>query len=280
MPKEDKQTALAKLDAHVEAVTQQQIAEKAYEVMGAIKALNSLTENLGAQVMRALMRFRDEKLYENYGYGRFDDYLDKHPTSPMSYATFNRREKLLESEGDDIYNLLESIQVPMTTRKALPPDSFEVRDNVLIVADDKGKEYEVPLTDTKRIKNIINNIAREHRDAKKKLTDETKKTEALTNRIKELSESKPASSELSTPHGEALLFVITALQNLIDKANDLSDAEVIEARGNAMELIGAKMSELHQAYRFDIQHPGKVKSRKAAKEPEVADADIVAALGQ
>lgn len=279
MPKESQ--SLAKIEARVEAVLQKETTETAYEVNGAIRALNSLVENLNSQVIHALQRFRDQKLYAAYDFTRFDDYLDNSPKSPMPYATFNRREKLLESEGDEAYDLLESLRVPVSTRKALPPESFEVRDNELIVTDEKGNEFAVPLSDTKRVKSIIANIARDHKDNKKKLSDEAKKTDALTARVKELSDAKSKPAQDATPYDQALWSALAALKYFTDKAA-LAPEEATAKRQNTLELIGQVWAEMNAAHKLPTREEieAAAADSKPARKGKIPAEAIAAALGE
>lgn len=261
----DKHQAIAKrengkgiieLEAEIDALKSQHDIAQANKILGGLYATHALNRMIGAQVMRGWERFFEEGLHLTLGYEGIDQFLNEAPEAPMTKHQWYDRKKLLEAEGDDTFDLLNSIRIPISTRKALPPSAFEVRENVLVVSDEKGNEYEVPLTDTKRVKSIINNIAREHGETKKKLSDETKKTEALSNRVKELSDAKPKpNAELTTPHGEALLFAVTALANLAEKAEELTDEEAIAYRKNATEAIAQVMTRLNTAYRFSLDKP-------------------------
>lgn len=269
--------SLSEREAQIATNQAQQQRDQANQVLGGLAAISTLNKMIGSQTLRGWQRFFEEEMHMTLGYKDISHFLSEAPQSPMTKSQWYERRIVLETEGDNTFDLLNSIRIPISARKALPPSAFEVRDNMLCVTDDKGQEFEVPLSDTKRVKSIINNIAREHSEAKKKLEQEAKKTEALSNRVKELSDAKPKlSNELATPHGEALLFALTALKNLTDKASDLTDDEAIAQRGNTLELIGVQMTELHAAYRFSLERPGTAAPRKPRKP---TDAEIQAALG-
>ena len=100
---------------HLETVVNERIeesntrrAEKALVLIGGLRAVNRVADNLNAQVISALAEFQQQELYKHFGFDRFADFLDQSEYSPMSKSAFYRQKELYESEGQ-IYDTFNSL---------------------------------------------------------------------------------------------------------------------------------------------------------------------------
>ena len=94
-------------------------ATDAFQLLGAAKAAILISRSVSAEAIRTIQAIRDNEYYLDYGSKTFDEFLDKHPESPMSYYQFHQREQLLTKEGDLTFQLLNTLRIPAAKRKML-----------------------------------------------------------------------------------------------------------------------------------------------------------------
>lgn len=274
----DKVTALKTQEATtaVEQAIDGHANAKALEAMmaiGAIGATNAIASALSARTIRALQKARDTKLHENLGFNRFDDFLDSSQYSPMSYKQFYNREQLLEKEGDEIFDFLNSIQLPMSRRKLLTSGALEIEGDAVVLGEER-----ISLSDKRRIVQTLSELSAKTSALEEKVEKQSKTIakgkEDVDNWKRKVDEAKSSAvigDAPTTPFGQALLLVIAGLAQLTDAAKDLSDEELIALRDNALRQIGARQRELHIALGFKDNEIESMPGLSADRAAELLD---------
>ncbi|HUF02827.1 MAG TPA: hypothetical protein VMM38_01485 [Aridibacter sp.] len=239
---------IAKTVAHYDQVRR----ENAIAAAGGINAINGLTNALSAQVMRALETFQQEKLHEQLGYQRFADFLDNYPYSPMTKHQYYERLKLLESEGDVVFDVLNSLNMPMRTRKLLGRGNIQLEGDTLIVTDG-DEETEIELNDRTRLLETLTALAdRSYLQQRKidrqgedlqRLVDKTERLNSENERILAMKKT-----DLEDLHAVALLQLSTAFVALSEEAEKLTPAEKIAFAPTTFELIAEWRERLSETY--------------------------------
>jgi hypothetical protein len=250
-------TALVKtveIDPHAADRETEHIAPRLWQIVGAIKLGNRLAESLSSQAVHALEQVRDEKLYLATGLQTFDEFLDNHPDSPMSHDTFRRRVNLLLSEGDVTFDLLNSLNVPLSARKLLA-GNISVDGDCVVITEEKGDRISstrIPLDDRVRIVEAIVGL--------KKKTDEQART--IERGKKDVDKYKRRADDLQQkiesggagvmvdgmPYARALVNALGDLSLLKDEISKIEDeAERKRFGDQALELIAKQKVELEES---------------------------------
>lgn len=155
------------------------------KLQGAKQVTQGLMRLISAQVVGALEQLQQEEKYKLFGHETFVDFLNNSPYSPMKKDEYYDRKALLEKEGETTYDALNSLNLPVYRRKALPPGTVRIEGEFVVVAWEEGEEERIPITESKRVKQVV-----------KALTDaNVAKEEALTATQKRLERMEKAKSD-------------------------------------------------------------------------------------
>ncbi len=199
-----------------EVVSEMSIQEalRAGEIVGSAKITAYLSEATGKFSIVALKKFADEKLFQGYGFSSMAAFLDSQPHLP-NHATYHRQATLLEAEGEEAFNLLNSLKVPMSDRKWLTTGTIEFEGNLARIGD-----HEVDLGNSVGIKQLVKDLAAEIRTAaveKEKAEGRVEKLETQvkkgTDEFRQLERNFDALNE-GDAHGKSFSRVVNALMQL------------------------------------------------------------------
>lgn len=207
-----------------------------WQMIGASKLANQLAVALSAQRLRAFEQIRDEKLYLAAGYETFKDFLDQHPESDLSYDQFNRRIKLLETEGDVVFDLLSSLNVSLKDRKLLA-GQIEVEGNEIRVGDTRVRK-----DDEAGILNLITTQHAKMLEQQRTIERGRKDVEKLKRRADDAEKRAVHANPTGTPSGQALLTAAGALAQLREALEAAPDEEKQALREHVFELL--RMNQL------------------------------------
>ena len=243
--------------------------ENALTLIGGIGAINSLAVTLSAEVMRALETMQTQKVHESLGYQRFADFLDNSSHSPMSKSTYYERKKILDNEGDIIFDLLNGLSMPISKRKLLGKGNIQVDGEMVIVIDGE-EETEIELNDRTRLLETLTALADRSTTLDQRLKKRDKDIEKLTGKITELDEENDRilaykKSDFQDNHAIAVLQITSAFTTLQSEAEKLSKAEKQKSAPNTFELIAEWQERLSVAYERNESEP-KAKSKKKGKK--------------
>lgn len=272
MSKEAKTAAISTLQTKIDGSAKEKALVNAAERLGGIAAVHYIAKSLNSQALRALESIQETKSFEAYGYTRFDDFLDKHPTSPMSSSQYYRQIELLKNEGDYIFDAFQAMSLPQKTRKLLK-GQFQIEGDEIVVGEDR-----LPLSDTARVKAVLKDVAFQQEKQAKKVSDldkEVKDLKAkLVETVKAASKAKP-DKEAGSPFGQALLMVEVAMNELVNQIGELDQDELKLKQDNTLSRIGEKTRQVMEAFNLNTQ-PLKPKKAKKFNDdlPDEMDDDL------
>jgi hypothetical protein len=232
----------------VSTASEQNAATGAAMLLGAAGALDATARLTASQSVRAVQRFRDTKGHEALGFSNFKEFLNKSPHSPMSYDQFNDREKLLEREGDIVFNLLSTMRVPAHARKHLQSGAVQIEGDNVIIAGERISSDDKP-----RILEVIKTLADKTVEQAAKI--EKGKADNLKWK-KEAKQAKGSARRADTPtHDQTLMDVVLSMSSYAAEVAKLSDAESAAIRDEAMDLISEQWQKIRSAHRFSDAAP-------------------------
>ena len=197
--------------------------------------------SLGSQAIRAVETVRDDELYKAAGFETFDKFLDQHPQSPMGHDTFLRRVKLLRSEGDIAFDLLNSLNVPLSQRKLLA-GQIEVTDNEIKIGEDS-----VRLDDTARIVELIPKLHKKDQEQQRTIDRGKKDVEKLKRRADEAEKRAIVANPDGTDTGQAILTAAGSLARLRETLEAAPDEEKLAVKEAIFTLLSNSHLELSAA---------------------------------
>lgn len=228
----------------------------AHQLLGAVKAAGLISRAISAEGIRTLQAIRDEKVYLSLGCASFDEFLDKHPDSPMSYYQFHQREELLAKEGDLTFQLLNTLKVPASKRKLLKAGEVNVAGEEVEI---NGEKF--PVKNAIDLRKLIVGILDEKAEVERR---EAAKDKVIERGKKEIERRKRNEAELeeklsrggfavvdSAPHTRALVSVLGDCQLLaqeIERIDDVTEKE--RFRAVALEQLAEAKAQIDTAFGF------------------------------
>lgn len=233
--------------------------------LGAAGALLAVSQKLSSDFIHMLEQFAETKGHNALGFSNFDSFLDESPYSPMTSNQYRDRKALLAREGDSTFDVLNSLKVPVSARKALPEGVVKIEGDIIAIADER-----IQMTDGERVKELIRELAKKNSQQSTKLNKGQKDFEKLQKELIQLRTNPAALSLSSTPHNQALMLAVAALGGLAIEVEKLSAEEAAQIRDEAMRLLSAQWANLQYAYGFEERPAGKVNS-SFLSEQELAE---------
>lgn len=228
-------------DAIIDAVHRERLAVQLWQTVGAAKLANQIVSSLGSQSLHALERIRDEKLYLGAGFETFAEFLDKHPDSPMGHDAFRRRINLLKSEGEFAFDLLNSLNVPINTRKLLAGGIAIDGDEIEIAG------VKCSLTDTARVKEIIKDLADKTAELQRTTKRQGKQLAQGQKDFDELKKRVIHANPDGTETGQAILTAAGSLARLRETLEAAPDEEKLAVKESIFTLLRNSQLELSGA---------------------------------
>lgn len=249
-------------DEHLDLVIEGQIEkhdvarqQAALMLLGGIRAVHRVSDNLDSQVMAALIRFQQEDMHEVFGFKRFADFLDECEHSPMSKGEFYRRKELFETEGGQIYDAFNAARIPLATRKLLLSGTtpIEIDGDELIIGDQR-----VESSNPNAVKDLVVAIAQELRAEQTERSKSDKKVSDLKQQLQsgkeeydELRRNLDAVTEQS-PFERALTRTVASFLRLIDEAKTLPEADKKRRSSDDLKLLSGQWFRLRDAFGSSI----------------------------
>jgi hypothetical protein len=197
------------------------------EFVGAAKVMNKLAITLSSQVLLGLKHFQEQEGYKEYGCKTFVEFLEQHPELDLSKSKYYRLSEALETEGPDAFDLLNGLNIPLSSRKKLGTGAIQIEGDDLVINDQR-----VPLDDPKRIKRAISQVVAEVDKATSKASKAEKENEKLKKKLEQAVEEARAAAIIprddTDPANQAYLRVIASLTELTRELGELSQAEAAE----------------------------------------------------
>jgi hypothetical protein len=145
-----------------------ELRERALLFLGGMRAADRISAALSAQVMANLIAFEKEKMHETLGFKRFAEFLDRSPYSPMTKHQFYKRREVFDREGEQVFDLMNEIGLPLARRKLLGRGVVRVEGETVIVLDG-DEEISIELADRARILETLSALADANAEKSKRL---------------------------------------------------------------------------------------------------------------
>lgn len=180
---------------------------KALLLLGRIQATDRIATNLTAEVVRTLILIEECKAYRALGYQQFVDYLADSDVSVMTKHEYYNRKKLLETEGDELFDLYSMSGIPLHRRKLLGAGQVEVSDEGIYVHTDDG-DVRVERGDTTRFIELVSALAKSNAEKTKKIEkgkDDFRRLKDKLLRLEDLPDSDRTTKKTSQSHAAAIV---------------------------------------------------------------------------
>lgn len=228
---EDGRQAIAvQSQQEIDAITARNNEISIFEFIGAAKLMNKITVNFTAQLITGLKNFQEAEGYKAYGCATWVEFLKQHPEMDMSKSKYYRLSEALESEGPDTFDLLNSINVPLSQRLQLTAGTIAVQGSDIIVGQER-----IPIEDTRKVKRAISQIVEQMERVEAKAEKTAKENEKLKGK---LDDARAAAREAAAtvpfndntdPANQAYMRVVASLTELNRELSEM-DAEEAESR--------------------------------------------------
>lgn len=209
------------------------------EFVGAAKLMNKITVSFGSQLLLSLKKFQEEEGYKAYDCKTWVEFLAKTPELDLSKSQYYERIKVLESEGSEVFDLLNSLNVPLSTRKQIGSGDVLIEGEELIIRDQR-----IPLNDPKKIKRALTQVVEQIERVEAKTAKADKENEKLKKKLAEAKEEARTTAlhlpdDGTDPVNQAYLHVLASLTEL---GRELA------------ELPGKEADQRMAQFKPDIQH--------------------------
>jgi len=161
-----------------------ELRERALLFLGGMRAADRISASLSAQVMANLISFEKEKMHETLGFKRFAEFLDRSPYSPMTKHQFYKRREVFDREGEQVFDLMNEIGLPLARRKLLGRGVVRLEGETVIVQDGE-EEISIELADRARILETLSALADANAEKSRKLDRGQEDYERLKRKMEE-----------------------------------------------------------------------------------------------
>lgn len=220
-----------------------QARERSLLLLGGMRAADRIASALSAQVMANLIAFEKEKMHEQMGYRRFVDFLERSPYSPMTKHQFYKRREIFEREGEEVFDLMNDIGLPLARRKMLGRGQVRLEGETVIVKDG-GDEVAIDMDDRARILETLSALADANAEKAKKLERGQEDYERLKRKLASATEEKgaPDKDELERVTLSATAM-LSALAGMLRDASEERREKFLSAHLNLLALQYRRVNE-------------------------------------
>jgi hypothetical protein len=242
-------------------------------VLGAVSATMSIGRSLSLGAFQRLRKFIDEESFKQLGYQTVVEFLNS-DHSPVTKSQYYERLNALSKEGEEVFDLLNSMDISLSNRKLLAKGEIRI-DGEEVVVGREEREERIAVSDRLGVKTLIATLAEAKARGEQRIAEQERKIKRGEKDVekykRKLADAERRGGPTSgTPHGQALLTLVGAYANLRDEiiaSRDViepgseSEAEFMEFKRTTMETIGNSYRELSDA--FDMAVAGANESSAA-----------------
>lgn len=225
--------------------------------LGGLDVLQTVANNLNAALIRNLQVIRDDRLYLAAGFQRFDDFMDNHPRSKMSYKRFNYIEGIYNNLGPETFDLMSGSGLSMRQMKALGRGNVEVDGDHIVVTSDDGQTEAIEIANRRQWLDAVTTLAKAKSDSDEKVRRQQKTIESQEQTIQNAHDdldrerARKYAEAGQDPHSVALANACFALAALREAAGELSPVDRSARRDNVLETLAGQLEKLRAAYRSE-----------------------------
>lgn len=197
-----------------------------HEILGAVRYAGYIRQQTTSDVMRAMIKIRDERRYLDYGFSSFDDFL-KSRLSPMSQGSFYRRLPVFEKESPELFDMMEELRVPLQTRLLLEAGDVRTKGKKVFIGDKELDAGNNPTIVKQVIVSLVNgkiSTEKDLLDARAKLARQETQIDKLKG-IEAEYEQLSHALEQGSPYEQAYLAMMKAWVVYISEVKGMSDEE-------------------------------------------------------
>lgn len=240
--------------------------EETLLLVGGMLTVNRMADSLKSQEIRALEKIQNEKRYIDLGFEKFVDFLNSSYCKVSKSKYYNYKE-ILDSEGDNNFDLLNEYGIPLRTRKLLAESNYgdiEIDGDIIKIGDD-----EADLSDLKMVKALIEKFSddcRQLTDKSQKQTDNIKKLESTIEKGKaEVEELQRALEDAHTSSYDKALMTI--LLDFVKLNEEAQKTEITASRREAdLRSVWNQMLNYKDTLKKDFLLEDNSPATKNAKE--------------
>jgi hypothetical protein len=231
-------------------------AAQAYMFLGGAMAIDKLQNHLASQVIGAMMTVEEQKLYLEYGYDTFADFLNEVRHFTGLKNTVLQASRALSHRRPDNYDLFTNWKLPLTTRRLLAEKGVGIElegDEVVI-----GGQERINVGETKAIKEIIARLVKDTIEVQEQKAKTEGKVEKLQTQIKqgqseyELLQRKYDDATQMRPFDRSLMMSVHWQLSLLENVSQLPDAEQQKRGYDDLKLLAGLFFRLRDAYHIDM----------------------------
>jgi hypothetical protein len=198
----------------------------------------------------------------------------------MSYKQFYDREKLLMSEGEEVFDLLNTLKISHRQRKLLGAGHIQIDESkgtvIIVTGEDLEEDVEeIELTDRTRLLQTLSALADQNAVLNQKTNRFSAQIDKGTQEIDELKRkldsaiNKPVGQSFEAVHFEAMTRVNNALDSMANLVKELPENERGINRSFYLNTIRAAFGRLESAYgkNDDAEENFQTVARKKLKRP-------------
>jgi hypothetical protein len=214
----------------------QRIAES-WKFAGKVLALSSIRRAINSQELLGLKLFQSEERYKDLGFDNFVEFLNSEH-SPCTKSQYYERIKLLDSEGEQTFDLLNELGVSNSTRKLLASgnyDAITIENGILKIGEETAD-----LSNAKLVRSLIESYAD---DCKKLTAKSAKDLEKIEKLEKTIENGRSDYEQLQrridadeTPREKTFSKLVSSFNQFIGTLPNLDETESEKAEAN-LEMI-------------------------------------------
>lgn len=210
--------------------------------LGGMRAADRISAALSAQVMSNLIAFEKERMHEAMGFTRFAEFLDRSPYSPMTKHQFYKRREIFEREGEQVFDLMNDIGLPLARRKLLGRGAVRLEGETVVVRDGE-EEVTIEIADRARILETLSALADANAEKARRLEVGREDYERLKRRMDQGAPSPPDRDELERV-GLTATAMLSALAALLSDAPEERREYFLN---NNLNLLAAQYRRVNEA---------------------------------
>lgn len=225
--------------------------ESAIFFVGNLTAAGNIGKALTAETLRGWIQFQEKEVYQYLGFKTFNQFLKESPYSPMSRTRFYEKKSLLDSEGDQLFDIFNIAGISERKRKLLGAGNLKIEQDKLIVKDQE-QEVEIDLTDNAQLVQTLTAVVDRSTAQAKKLEQKQQsveraeeKIEKLNTELEDLKISK--TSELDSASSALIQFTASA-KFLIEQIEALPAEQASETAVRALTDLSIVKNQLLKFY--------------------------------
>ena len=243
------------IDGQMDAARARAAEQELLVMLGGIKAVSALTDNLHSARIMAMRQIRDEKRFLAAGFTRFAEFMDECPFSPMSYDRFNEFDKAIRTVGASEFDVLRGSGLSMRQMRRLKEGDVVVDGGVVRIGDEESVE----LGDDRKIRSLVEQLISDRQAEKAERERSEKAAEKMKQQLeqgqREFDRLARENDELRSSEGSrisrAMMAALHAFFNLIEAVGELPDDERAKRKADDLKIFVGQFFRLQDAYGTD-----------------------------